>query len=60
MTTANAFTAALAEERALANAALLAALRTGDEEARRDALARLADLRDIADRTLGTPVAVMA
>lgn len=60
MTTVNAFTAALAEERAVANSALLDALRTGDEGARRDALERLADLRDIADRNLGTRVPVMA
>jgi hypothetical protein len=60
MTTINAFIAALAEERALANTALVAALRAGDDSARRDALERLEDLREIADRTLSTPVAVTA
>jgi hypothetical protein len=50
--TVNAFTAALAEERASATAALAQALHAGDEIARRDALDRLADLQDIARRSL--------
>ncbi len=55
MTTANAFTAALVEERTAATAALADALRTGDETARLDALDRLADLQDIACRSLDLP-----
>lgn len=56
MTITTAFTSALAEERAQAQAALVRALRRGDEEARLDALGRLADLGDIAQRSLDTPV----
>jgi hypothetical protein len=52
MTIATAFTSALAEERAQAQAALVSALRRGDEEAGLDALGRLADLGDIARRSL--------
>ena len=55
MTTANAFTAALAEERTAATTALADALRAGDETARLDALDRLADLQDIACRSLDMP-----
>ena len=55
MTITTAFTSALAEERAHAQAALLSALSLGDEDARLDALSRLADLGDIAQRSLDTP-----
>lgn len=55
MNTANAFTAALAEERSAATAALVDALRIGDETARLEALDRLADLEDIACRSLDLP-----
>ncbi len=55
MMTANAFTAALAEERAQATTALADALRAGDEAARLDALDRLADLQDLARRSLDLP-----
>lgn len=55
MNTANAFTAALAEERSAATAALVDALRIGDETARLEALDRLADLEDIACRSLDVP-----
>lgn len=55
MTTVTAFTAALAEERARATSALAQALHAGDDAARRDALDRLADLQDIAQRSLETP-----
>lgn len=54
--TVNAFTAALAEERARATSALARALHAGDETARRDALDRLADLQDIARRSLDLPL----
>ncbi len=49
MTVTNAFTSALAEERSLARARLH---RARSEAERRDALERLADLQDIAARSL--------
>lgn len=55
MTTVNAFTAALAEQRAEATTALADALRTGDDAARLQALDRLADLQEIAHRSLELP-----
>jgi hypothetical protein len=58
--TVNAFTAALAEERARATTALAQALHAGDETARRDALDRLADLQDIARRSLDLPLTAVS
>ncbi|MDV3223049.1 hypothetical protein [Intrasporangium sp.] len=52
MTTVSAFVAALAEEHRLAHAELRAAEEAGDEERRTQALGRLADLQDIASRSL--------
>lgn len=52
MTAVSAFMAALAEEHALANAQLRSAEHSGDEARRVQALNRLADLQDIAARSL--------
>lgn len=52
MTTVSAFVAALAEEHQLASAQLRAAEEAGDEVARAQALGRLADLQEIASRSL--------
>ncbi len=52
MTATSAFMAALAEEHALARSELHEAMTTGDEALRNQALGRLADLQDIAARSL--------
>ena len=52
MTTVSAFVAALAEEHRLAHAELLAAEEIGDHTRRVQALGRLADLQEIASRSL--------
>lgn len=52
MTATSAFMAALAEEHALARTDLHRAVVTGDEVLRSQALNRLADLQDIAARSL--------
>lgn len=52
MTTVSAFVAALAEEHRLAHSQLRAAEEAGDEELRAQALGRLADLQEIASRSL--------
>lgn len=52
MTTVSAFVAALAEEHRLAHAELLVAEELGDNARRAQALGRLADLQEIASRSL--------
>jgi len=52
MTTVSAFVAALVEEHRLAHAELLAAEELGDNARRAQALGRLADLQEIASRSL--------
>jgi len=52
VTPVSAFVAALAEEHRLAHAELQAAEQTGDEVRRSLALGRLADLQEIASRSL--------
>lgn len=52
MTSVSAFVAALAEEHRLAHAELLAAEELGDNARRAQALGRLADLQEIASRSM--------